>query len=347
MSEFTEEEKERNKRKLPQFHVREGHPIIEQIEEIVKPHSASIVKVELDPNRSVGINGCLCLSENAHPDTFPAPFNLGADIQNNKVTMASFLNPPHQTHACALMEGANEEVNPKKSSLRKFVLKVFGLTRSDIPPEAELWYEHPRASNDPPRFHYEPRPQFSIDKNAAHRFVVHGLSQPRFREDAPNRSQRPFKLRASAPEFVPPHVTQMALQMTGGYPNIRPPPLPPSEVTDAAIRLNERVRQGHRMNEQGFPALPPFGFQGAPQNIPMMFPMANQQPRFPQTIGLGLQPQIRGNVLMHRRPVQPFRFSQHHERPHERPDRLREQQDHSFTPEDPSKDPRKRKTRFN
>ncbi len=66
--------------------------------------------MQLDPEKSYGLNGHLCVTEDYCPETLPAPFDLGEDITQNRVIMGSFLNPPHQKHLSRLMSGAEEEV---------------------------------------------------------------------------------------------------------------------------------------------------------------------------------------------------------------------------------------------
>ena len=153
-----------------------------------------------------------------------------------------------------------------------------------------MWHEHP-----PSGARWAPRPQFAIDKDAAHRFVVHGLSDPRFRDDAPQRNRpRPVQkstLRANAPAFVPDQVTQWALQMTGQFPPpppmARPPIIPPDDVTHAAIQLSERVSR-----QQGRPIQPP-----SPQMILQNLLLQQQQQQQQQQLQPQPQPQQLFNQL--------------------------------------------------
>ena len=112
-SEFTDEEKERNVRKLTQFYVGSRHPLSEAIQDAMKKDGAhDVTRVDIDPEKSYGMNGFLCISSNYCPETIPTPFSTGEDISHNKVCMASFQNPPHQKHLSQLMDGVIEEVKP-------------------------------------------------------------------------------------------------------------------------------------------------------------------------------------------------------------------------------------------
>lgn len=245
---------------MTQLYVDESHPLSQVIAEKAKNNAtltpAQILdsKLQMDPSTSKGVSGYLLITGEACPKTLPSPFGLGEDISTNGVCFASYLHPSHQPHHCKLMDGANDE--------------AIGLMKNDIPPEAQPWHEHPGHNHEPPQ--YWQRAQFAIDKRAATRIIEHGIAAPRFKSDAPSRTgPTSSKLSPLAPEFVPDYVTQRALQMTGektgpqNYPI--PPREPPRHVTDAAIKLSERVHRGPRA-PRGTPRRQEFQWRQPPFN---------------------------------------------------------------------------------
>ncbi|KAF5194798.1 5'-3' exoribonuclease, partial [Thalictrum thalictroides] len=161
---LTEEEQARNSVMFDLLYVHENHPLARiitayyesynQLSEVERP------RLEIDPRTSDRMNGYLWLSErNKYIQVFCSPIKGLNDVDNNKVSNATYLNPHSHRH---MPEPPKGVIMPEKV-----------LNRNDIKPFPVLWHDDNSSRREQAR-ERPPVPDAisgSLLAKAAHRLV--------------------------------------------------------------------------------------------------------------------------------------------------------------------------------
>ncbi|KAF5176481.1 5'-3' exoribonuclease, partial [Thalictrum thalictroides] len=141
---LTVEERARNSVMLDILYVHIHHPLAEVISRYYRERDDQRIPIQMDPQKSVGMNGWLWLcGRNGYRSVYLSPINGFENIENNIVVNAAYLNPERHQH---IPEPPNGVIMPQK------VIKP-----SDIKPSPILWHE----DNSSRRNQARDRPQVS------------------------------------------------------------------------------------------------------------------------------------------------------------------------------------------